>query len=372
MTLTPVPDQPDDSNVVPMMNNVELVATLRARTIKARGIVNARTWEENAARADELAAVPIRRLHDDDAALWHELEALSEYLNAYPSAEVFAKQGDHDRIMLKSARTWSAAFVAIVIVVAFLAFVAGRASATGFGLDVTFTATPACKEATTPGSYTLTATPTATAVPAEVWVWGDATDTADPTMVKVGNIGPGQPWTRTLLRRAGSWSGGVSLLYPTGARSNRSYQVFIDQCDGPIIEPDPTIVTAPTTSTSALTPISPPSTAQQMCEEVSPPMAGPCPTTTTNAPTLSTPDTSASPNAPVPTAGPTSTAATSPGDARVSGEVVSIGDTYPAGTPTGITSLPRTGAGSTIFWAALFVSAFGYLLVLTSRRRRAR
>jgi len=323
----------------------------------ARLRVYARTWHENQARSLELADVPFVNLA---AADWDELEALLDYMNDYPTA------ADVDRFertlgdnLGRYAYHVVLALTVMAVVCAVIGFLAGAAYSaplprTGFDKDVTFRMAQSCD------GYTLTATPAAGAVAGDVYVWGDATDTPDPTMRKIGTLTT-TPVVRTLTRGPGTYSGGMSIHYPNGTESNRSYTIIVQPCvptepTGPIVGP-PIIITVPPTFAT----IAPPSTAVPMCEDFSPPMAGPCPTTTT---------TSAAPTStPSPTEGPSGQPTTSPTPSpRVFGEVVTS-PTTADGTPTDETTadtLPHTGAGNTtvrIAWAAVLAVFVGLFLV---------
>ena len=147
-----------------------------------------------------------------------------------------------------------------------LAF-AGRADATGFGLDVSFRPEVTCT------GYSLELKSQPGAVEADVFLWGDATGAKDPTQVKVGHIAPNTALVYEFHRPAGTYSGGVSLHYVGREPSNRSFTVIVPSCDG-----STTVATTPT-----LPPTAPATTSTTVvCTGTAggPPLAT-CPTTTT-------------------------------------------------------------------------------------------
>lgn len=350
----------------PATDNLTLAALVRYNQAGIRRLVYGRSWDENTARAEALANVPHLELSAED---WHELDALTAYFADYPTpAAVDEGRATHRDLARYTSRILML-LVAMALICAFLGFLAGKASATGFGIDVDFTVSQDCD------GYTLHLAAHPDAEAADVYVWGDATNTKDPTQRKVAGIAAGGALDLAFTRTAGTYSGGVSLHYTGGRQpSNRTYTVIVHGCATttaappttpapPIVEPSvpvlgpPITVTAPPTFST----VAPPSTAQPMCEPTdgTPPFAGPCPTTTTSAAPAS------NPTAPTVTDVPPAQPATPPTDApRVGGEVVTSGQDQAAAVPV---TLPRTGADGTtgvLQWAVAFF-AIGVLLVLS-------
>ena len=325
-------------------NNLAMAAVLRHNAVVARTKVYRRSFEDNARRAEELADLPYIELGAEG---WAELDALNDYFNDTDQLQKQAALHVPFRFLRRHA--W--AIYACLTVLAVIAFWAGRASATGFGLDVDFTPTSDC------AGYTLHLLAHPDAVEADVYVWGDATGTKDPTQRKVGHIAAGGVIDFVFHRGPGQYDGGVSLHYPDREPSNRTYSIVVHECPGstttaappttpapPIVEPRPTIVTVPPTPICSV-----PGHPEQ------PPIRCPQPTTTSSAAPMPT---STAPNG---VDGPSVQPTTSSTDVpHVSGEVVPAATTVAAAD-----ILPKTGASDTVLmvWAAVFAVLFGAFLL---------
>lgn len=125
-----------------------------------------------------------------------------------------------------------------------LAF-ASRADATNAHLEISETCT----------SYTLhvTATDWDTSAGGDVYLWGNATGTTDPTQVLRGRLTPNAKLDFAFHRTDGTYSGGVSIHFDSGHISNRSYTVIVPTCTGETASPTTVPATAaPTTTTTVV------------------------------------------------------------------------------------------------------------------------